>query len=32
MKTQLAPPRWNNDPSLMRTTHSRPFSAKKKEK
>jgi hypothetical protein len=32
MKTQLNPPRWNNDPTLMRTMHARPFSAKKKEK
>lgn len=32
MKTQLNPPRWNNDPALMKTMYARPFSAKKKEK
>lgn len=32
MKTQLNPPRWNNDPSLMRTMNARPLSSKKKDK
>lgn len=31
MRTQLNPPRWNNDPALMKTMQARPFSAKKKD-
>lgn len=30
MRTQINPPRWNNDPNLMKTTQYRPMSAKKK--
>ena len=29
MRTQINPPRWNNDPNLMKTLQYRPFSAKK---
>jgi len=31
MKTQLNPPRWNNDPALMKTMQFRPLSAAKKK-
>lgn len=30
MKTQINPPRWNNDPALRKTLGYRPLSAKKK--